>query len=321
MSRLMTPDPAPSANDRFTITLATVPKGRWAVGVSGGADSVALLLLLRKHRPDLSIHIVHLDHETRNGASAEDARFVSDLAARLAIPFTTATRSDVESELQVLEGNISARFRAARLALFSRVVRASALDGVILAHHADDQAETILHRLLRGSGPSGLVAMSPRTRVRGLLILRPLLKLRSGDLRTALREAGQTWREDVSNDSDAYLRNRLRRLIANRPRLTDSLLRLSTSCGQLRDWLHAHAPAVQPALEIGGFLKLPSPLQRQVARYWLAANGVPESRLDPVVVARLITMAEDLATPARHSFPGGLFVRRRRGALIAERIV
>src|SRR5687768_5961056 len=83
---------------------ATVPPGRWAVGVSGGADSVALLLLLRD-RPDLALHVVHLDHETRGGASADDAGFVEDLAARLRVPCTVARRSEVETDMARLPAN------------------------------------------------------------------------------------------------------------------------------------------------------------------------------------------------------------------------
>src|SRR4051812_40340078 len=90
----------------------TVPAGAWAVAVSSGADSVALLELLR-HRPELSLHVVHLDHETRAGESAADAQFVRDLAARWDLPITTAVRSEIERDLQRFPANLSARFRAA----------------------------------------------------------------------------------------------------------------------------------------------------------------------------------------------------------------
>src|ERR1700722_9419907 len=95
-----------------------IPPGNWAIGVSGGADSVALLLLLQR-RPDLSLHVVHLDHETRNGESADDAEFVAQLADTLALPCTIALRSQIE--LPPI-ANLSARFRLARIALFKRVV-------------------------------------------------------------------------------------------------------------------------------------------------------------------------------------------------------
>src|SRR5437867_3094753 len=101
--------------------VAQVPGGGWAVGVSGGADSVALLALLRQ-RADLRLHIVHLDHETRDGGSADDARFVAELAAQWSLPCVIARRGEIEAQLPRLPANRAARFRAARMALFLREV-------------------------------------------------------------------------------------------------------------------------------------------------------------------------------------------------------
>ena len=121
----------------------SVPPGAWAVGVSGGADSVALLSLLRM-RADLSLRVVHLDHQTRGGASADDAKFATELARRWNLPCDLATLEQVLPEIHQPPKNRSARFRVARLATFRRVVEAYGLHGVILAHHAQDQAETML---------------------------------------------------------------------------------------------------------------------------------------------------------------------------------
>src|SRR5689334_8194411 len=110
------------------------PPGRWGVGVSGGADSVALLELLRG-RDDLDILPIHLDHETRDGASGEDARFVREMARQWSLRYMSATRSRVEGLMGELPANRSARYRAARLKLFSLVVADEKLDGVVLAHH------------------------------------------------------------------------------------------------------------------------------------------------------------------------------------------
>jgi tRNA(Ile)-lysidine synthase len=298
--------------------VATIPAGRWAVAVSGGADSVALLLLLIRHRPDLSLHVVHLDHETRAGASAEDARFVRKLAERLGIDCTIATRSEVEATLAKLEPNRSARFRAARLQLFRNAVAKHGLSGVLLAHHADDQAETILHRLLRGSGPAGLAGMSPTNRVGGVLLCRPLLDVRREALRAVLREARQAWREDASNESADYLRNRLRGLLAREPLLVAALLRLGTSSRNLRSWIHGRIPEPTETIRAVQILELPEPLRRELARRWLARAGVSQERIDPSAVARLITMAEDAASAPRQNFPGNVLVRRSRGTLSAS---
>ena len=152
--------------------VASVPPGRWAVGVSGGADSVALLSLLRG-RPDLSLHVVHLDHETRGQASTADALFVAELSAKWGLACTVARWRDVEAEVAPDVKNPSARFRAGRRVLFRRVAAAHDLQGVVLAHHADDQAETVLLRLIERSGPMGLGGMAQRSVGGGIVVLRP----------------------------------------------------------------------------------------------------------------------------------------------------
>lgn len=306
----------PDAADLLA-AVALVPAGRWAVGVSGGADSVALLLLLLG-RADLSLHVVHLDHETRGDAGAADAAFVRDLAARRGVPAIVARRRDVEPALTSPPANESSRFRACRLALFRRVAADHALDGVLLAHHADDAAETILHRLLRGSGPAGLAPIAPRTTVGGLTILRPLLGVRRAALRAFLEGGAHAWREDASNASDRYGRNRLRKTLHDRPDLTDALLRLGAACARLRDWTRAAAPTLGPTFPARRLAHLPPVLARASAARWLAERGVPAGELDPAVVARLLDMAADAATPARRDFPGAITVRRRRGELFVD---
>jgi tRNA(Ile)-lysidine synthase len=185
----------------LTEAVACVPPGGWAVGVSGGADSVALLCLLRG-RQDLSLHIVHLDHQLRGEASAEDADFVRGLAGKLGLPCTIAARDQIEPSKANLPHNPSAKYRTLRIELFRQVVMESNLQGVILAHHADDQAETILQRLIRGSGLSGLCGMSAVARIGLLVVHRPLLCVHRQQLRQYLRSIGQDCREDTSNESN-----------------------------------------------------------------------------------------------------------------------
>jgi hypothetical protein len=234
------------------------------------------------------------------------------------LPVTVALREEVERDLAVLPRNLSARFRAARLALFRRVVTAHGLRGVLLAHHADDQAETVLHRLLRGSGLSGLAGMSGRATVGGLLILRPLLAERRAELRHYLREIPQPWREDDSNRSPKYLRNRLRWVLGANPELTGALLALSLSCQELREWLRQAAPLLPErftGIELGA---LPEVLAGESARKWLRSRGAPAGELSPTVLRRLIDLTTDAASPPRQSFPGNLLVRRRGGVIWAE---
>jgi tRNA(Ile)-lysidine synthase len=295
--------------------IAAVPAGRWAVGVSGGADSVALLSLLRR-RGDLSLVVAHLDHQTREGESAEDAAFVIALAARWKLPCIVRRRDEVEAAARSLPANRSARFRAARFTMFREVAAERDLQGVILAHHGDDQAETVLHRLLRGVGTSGLGGMSPRAIVGGLTVWRPLLGVTGEVLRRHLLQEGQDWREDASNRSPEYLRNRLRRVLERHALLRREMLSLGEACARVRAWVRAHAPRLAEQFVTAEVADLPEPLHSAALRRWLADRGMPSDAITPAVVARLSAMVQDAATAPRQHFPGGLVVHRRRGRIV-----
>jgi tRNA(Ile)-lysidine synthetase-like protein len=315
--------PEPPDNLPMRSISADVPPGRWAVGVSGGADSVALLLLLtrlRDLRGDLFLHVVHLDHQTRGAESTADAEFVRDLAVARHIPHTIARLDEIEPAMSDLPANPSARYRALRHEVFRRVINGNDLQGVALAHHADDQAETVLHRLIRGSGLAGLAAMFQTSHVAGLTILRPLLALRREGLRRFLIEQGQTWREDASNASDHYFRNRLRRLLRRHRQLTDDLLALADACASVRDWSHSIAPRLPAEFPIVQLQRLPALLARECARLWLLSQGVPPGALAraPDAIERLIALATDAATASRMQFPGGVMIRRRKGVIAVE---
>jgi tRNA(Ile)-lysidine synthase len=178
------------------------PGCRVGVAVSGGADSVCLLHVLRELAPNWNLHleVLHLDHGLRGEASKGDAKFVRDLAAGLGLPFH-------EREAAAFEGNMEQAARAARREFFLEFVRAGRLDRIALGHTRDDQAETVLFRLLRGAGASGLAAMSPVT-PEGLV--RPLLDTRREEVEAYLAERGVAWREDATNRDTAFSRNRIR---------------------------------------------------------------------------------------------------------------
>ena len=293
----------------LTSAIASVPAGRWAVGVGGGADSVALLRQLHQ-RGDLLLHVVHLDHQTRGADSTGDADSVRDLAAQLSLPCTIALRSDVEATIEKLPANASSRYRAARIALFRKIVAENALSGVVLAHHADDQAETVLVRLLRGSGAMGLAGMEGATNLGGLAMVRPLLSIRRDMLRDYLREIGQPWREDASNESDKYLRNRLRRLLADHEETFRALVDLGEACRALREWVRSSAPALGITFSVSELADLAALLATESARRWLIERGVLPDQISPAVIARLVNMAADAGSARRAHFPGGVLVKR-----------
>jgi tRNA(Ile)-lysidine synthase len=294
----------------------SVPAGPWAVGVSGGADSVALLSLLRM-RSDLELVVAHLDHETRAGGSAADAAFVRDLCAQWNIPFVFSTFSAIEPGLSTHEANRSARWRDARRALYRQIVNARALRGVILAHHADDQAETIFHRLLRGSPVEGLGGMSRERRFDGLMILRPLLEVRRSALRDHLRSIGHAWREDESNASPDYARNRIRALLGALPPLVGPLLDLGASAREMKSWLDAQAPVLAGQFRVDEVRALPAPVARRALLRWLREQT--DASTEPAAAARLWEMINDAASPPRQHFPGGVLVRRRGGMIFVDR--
>jgi tRNA(Ile)-lysidine synthase len=291
--------------------------GRWCVAVSGGADSVALLRLLHARR-ELHLHVAHLDHQLRGPDSTADARFVAALSAMLNIPATIATLSDIAPALSNPPANPSALYRAARFDLFARVVLDHQLDGVVLAHHADDQAETILHRLIRSASIEGLHGMRPVTTIATLQVHRPLLSIRRQTLRNYLHAIGQSWREDSSNASHDYLRNRLRDMLRVRPHLIDTLLALGRAAESLAQWVADVAPTTQALsseMSVHVLTSVPAPIAREIARRWLLHHGAPSQAVDGRSIQRLLDMAADASTAARQEFPGGIRIARRSGLL------
>ena len=209
--------------------------------------------------------------------------------------------------------------RAARLQLFREVLADKRLDGVILAHHADDQAETVLQRLVRGAGPAGLIGMSREARLGGTVVLRPLLNVPRAALREVLEERGVAWREDASNLSLLQQRNRARKLLSKHPQLAARLIELAAVCQALTRWLRENAPQLPESFELAQLRVLSPPLARESARRWLAAHAGADVEIPPAAVERLIEMATDAASPARQNCPGGLLVVRQKGRISSSR--
>ena len=177
---------------------------RVAVAVSGGADSVCLLHVLRElaARWGLELSVVHVNHNLRGAESEGDARFVRALAAGLDLPFTQH-----DLDLSTSPGNLEQSARDARLAFFHRHLARGLATRVALGHTRSDQAETVLFRFLRGSGATGLAAIHPVTPGG---IVRPLIEIDRREIDSFLRERGIPWREDSSNATLDFARNRIR---------------------------------------------------------------------------------------------------------------
>jgi len=175
---------------------------RLLMGVSGGADSVALLhaLVERGYRP----HICHLNHGWRGAASDADEKFVRALAGKLGLSVTISRRKTAPTEDAA---------RRARLAFFERVAHKTGIRTLALAHTADDQAETVLLRLIRGAGPTGLAGMASERMFGQLRVVRPLLHVTRAEVLDYLRARRLSWREDDSNWDVRFLRNRVRHVL------------------------------------------------------------------------------------------------------------
>ena len=180
---------------------------RIAVAVSGGADSVALLRLLLDLQARLGIvlSIAHVNHHLRGRASDADERFVAGLAAAHNLEFHLE-RVDAAAKAKREKANLEDAARRARYAFFFRLIADEKIDRVAVAHTADDQAETVLAHILRGTGLAGLGGIHPKTEH----VVRPLLHIRRAKLREYLRSRKQKWREDATNRDISRTRARLR---------------------------------------------------------------------------------------------------------------
>lgn len=255
--------------------------------VSGGADSVALLLLLHeldRRRLVRLIGVAHLHHHIRAASADEDAALVADLAARLSLPLDLA-HDDVPARSRRTGQSLELAARHARLAFFRELAVRPFAPLVALGHTRSDQAETVLLRLARGTGTRGLAGMAPRTGHR----IRPLLDLSRAELRAWLQSRGQTWREDASNDDTTIARNHVRlnvlpQLGQLNPSVEQALARaarIQSADEALLDELSARESAHLLAregdavrMDLEAIRRLPEAVARRVVRHAFALIGL-----------------------------------------------
>lgn len=210
------------------------PGMRLIVAVSGGADSVALLraLLLAAPEVGLVLSVAHVHHGIRGADADADAEFVAALASEHGLAFH---RRDVNAPAAARANRetLEEAARNLRYGWFRELLGAGVDDAIATAHTLDDQAETVLHKLLRGAWTEGLSGIHPVLKQASGLILRPFLEVRRTEIEAWLSRIGQSWREDASNADVAYTRNRLRRdllpaLAAYNPQIYGHLANLAT---------------------------------------------------------------------------------------------
>jgi tRNA(Ile)-lysidine synthase len=307
---------------------ARAARERVAVALSGGADSVALLLLLWAHFPERRGRLLalHFDHRLRGRASSGDARFCAALCRGLGIELISGRWDDAPDSPS--EGEA----RAARIRFFTTTMRRRRVDALATGHHRDDVAETFFMRLARGAGAAGLSAPRPVQEQPGLgrTVLRPLLDLDKAALTEALRAAGARWREDASNASGMHLRNRVRaglvpawRELAAEPG-RDALGGIALSRQLLEEddlalesWAgRATRIDVRGGLALAPLRGLPPAVLRRVLRRWLAGTPARTDLNRKGFQGLMELVGEGGRTGARHSLGAGHFAWRRKHRLV-----
>jgi tRNA(Ile)-lysidine synthase len=230
------------------------PGLRLAVGVSGGADSVALLRALAERSAELGLvlHAAHFHHGLRGTEADGDLEFARALAAELKLPFHEA-RVETAAEAAKHGESIEEAARRLRYQWFRKLLSEVPLDAIATAHTRDDQAETVLAKFLRGAWTEGLSGIYPEIESPEGRILRPLLGATRGEVEAYLRALGQGWREDSSNGDPAYTRNRIRHellplLEGWNPRLREHLAQMAELARDEDAWWQGEMARLAPQL-------------------------------------------------------------------------
>lgn len=262
----------------------SLPKGKYVLAVSGGVDSVALLHVL-KDTPGIKPVVAHYDHGIRPD-SAEDRKFVQDLAQEYGLPFVYE-----EGELGPDASEETAR--QARYDFLGRARREHKARAIVTAHHRDDVLETAIINLLRGSGRKGLTALASREGME-----RPLLGVPKEEVIAYARKHGLEWREDPTNADTDYLRNYVRHNLlprfddGNRERLWKIIGGLRTTNAELDDLLAGQLAmrSSEGGLDRDWFISLPHTVSREVMAAWLRYHGV--RGFDSRTLERLVIAAK-----------------------------
>lgn len=307
------------------------PGGRILAGVSGGADSVCLLMVLLElqKRMKFEIQVVHVEHGIRGQESLQDAEYVRKLCEQYQVPFLCVS-CDIPQMARERKLSTEEAGRLARYEIFEETAREWAADHIAVAHNKNDQAETILWNLARGSGLDGAAGIRP---VRGKII-RPLLECGREEIEAYLRQKGIVWREDATNQGLDYTRNIIRNQIlpemaeklnektadhlavfGTEMRRTEEFLQrlLKTACEKMTE--------IQPGkvrIEIASFLREDVFLRERVIRTCLKEAGCSLKDMRREHVERVVKLAE-MQSGRRVELPGGWEARRSFEYLTVEK--
>ncbi len=307
---------------------------RIVVGVSGGPDSMALLHALtglnRQAGYQLELHIAHLNHQLRAREADEDEAFVRGAAERLGLP-CTVERIDIGAIAAAETRSTEETARRHRYAFFERVCHASGNAGcVAVGHHADDNAETVLNRVIRGTGWRGLTGIPVRRRLSpgsATMLVRPLLPFTRQELFDYLAAIGAGYRLDHTNDETDATRNRLRHVVLPlletefNPQVRDALVRLAQQARWMEEYLHDTVERAFDALLIAqtdqdlvlnaaSLARKPRIVQAEILRRAVRALGVRERNLGFVHLQSVTRLLIERFGTRRLDLPDGLVVTR-----------
>lgn len=300
------------------------PGERVGAAVSGGLDSIVLLhVLAALVELQLQLAVCHVDHGLRPESAAE-AEYVRDVASRLGLPFILG-RVDAGGFARARHLSLEMAARELRYRELRRMASEAGLDRIALGHHRDDQVETVLLRLLRGTSPEGLAGMAPSRD--GGLFIRPLLCADRARILAYARERGLEWVEDRSNLEQGIPRNRVRHRLLPllraefNPEVDRALLALADLAREHGDYMRDCLEESWPRLSVrpvpggvvfmrAGLAGLPRPLGRLALRRLLALAGGDPGRLSWDATARLWRFAQGEGG-SRISVPGGFTLARR----------
>lgn len=297
-------------------------RGSWAAAFSGGADSLALLLLLWAHWPERRdrLRALHFNHKLRGRAADADEKFCREVCAALDVKFRAGAWR------RGRRGASEAEARAARMDFFEKELRAARSRALWFGHQMDDIAETLLMRVARGSGTGGLSAPRPvQAMPGGRVRLRPLLTFQKKEIKAALRAVGASWREDASNAGEAFFRNRVRRRVlpawraaaSDRDALAGAALSrelLAEDDAALEAWLDELQPWEKPnKLDLRKLAGKPRALVRRALHRWILKQ-LGAGELSRAGFEALLAAAQR-GRPTRHSLGAHGFAVIRRGRL------
>jgi len=303
------------------------------IAASGGADSTALLVCLKTlaREARLTLTAAHLNHCIRGAEGDADAEFTRRLCETLEIPCITET-IDVKKQAEDSGENLEACARRARYGFLRRAAQSVSARKIAVGHNRNDQAETAVFRLMRGSGIEGLSAIRPVLR-NG--IVRPLIDCSRELIRNYLKDKAVQWREDSTNTDIHYARNRIRRELIPyleknfNPRVIDTLARETGIARETWDFIETQARAAIEnlrveteegiSLDVAGLLRLHPALQKQVLRLALKDGFGSTLNIGAAHIDNLLTICKKRNGGGEIRFPGGSRVIRSFGRLLLQK--